>query len=591
MTEQLTRSAIIPEQTLPRADEIIARGRARAAVVKLGPSAFLAAEDVASEAAYKRREAAAGRLMLHAQIGYRDAAKTARAWREIYQAVAAAGGRLDRYGICLDWSMGYPAAERAGRPRGTGLVLGDAESFAALTAEAPVAPHFGDFVLGMPAALENSVAALAAGASSIGNLGQYFTFRLPGWGDDLGTTIATVEALALLAAQPVEIIVHSNLDDGFAALFSDLASAFGAVLIERYIVEELLGGCIGHCYGPSFSDPLTRLAFQRALAQLPGAAPGTMIYGNTVAYDGGGSANYAALARYLTIDALGQSLAPTGHALNPVPVTEAERIPDIDEVIDAQLFALRLMDHVADYHPLIDLTEADRIAGRLIEGGRRFKDAVLAGLTAAGFDISDPLELLLALRRIGARRLEALFGPGPPDPEAPHGRAALVKATTIAALEAAAEKQVQNLNPTARAEIAAAALTVCLGATDVHEYGKILIAEILRRLGVGLLDVGVHSEPAAMVETALAQGADMLAISTYNGVALSYLQAIKGELAARGADLPLLIGGKLNQIAKDSNSSLPVDVAGELEAAGAVVCRTPEVMLQKLLDLAREKKA
>jgi hypothetical protein len=34
-----------------------------------------------------------------------------------------------------------------------------------------------------------------------------------------------------------------------------------------------------------------------------------------------------------------------------------------------------------------------------------------------------------------------------------------------------------------------------------------------------------------------------------------------------------------------------VDVAGELEAAGAVVCRTPEVMLQKLLDLAREKEA
>ena len=586
MSDGLDRGAIIPERILPQAVEIVARGRARALQQRLGPCAFLGAEGVASEAAYKRREAAAGRIMLHAQIGYRDPAKTTRAWREIHRAVALAGGRLDRYGICLDWSMGYPAAERAGRPRGTGLVLEDAESFAALTAQAPVAPHFGDFVLGMPAALENTAAALAAGASAIGNLGQYFTFRLPGWEDDIATTEATLEALALLAAQPVEIIVHSNLDDGFAALFCDLACAFGAVLIERYLVEELLGGHLAHCYGHSFSEPLTRLAFQRALARLPGAVPGTMIYGNTVAYDGGGSANYAALARYLSVDALGQSLAPTGHAVNPVPITEAERIPDIDEVIDAQLFALRLIDGVADYHPLTDLAAADRIAGELIAGGRRFKQAVLAGLYAAGFDTTDPFELLLALRRIGARRLERLFGPGPPDPEAPHGRAALVKATTIAALEAAAAKEVERLNPAARTRIAAAGLTVCLGATDVHEYGKILVAEVLRRLGVGVLDAGIHAEPAVMVDRALAEGADLVAISTYNGVALSYLQEIKGALAAREAELPLLIGGKLNQIAKDSNSSLPVEVTGELEAAGALVCRTPSVMLGHLLELA-----
>ena len=591
MPDTLERRAIIPEGELPDAAEIIARGRASGREVTLGPSAFLAAAEVGSEADYKRREAAKRRIMLHAQIGYRDLAKTQRAWAEIHDAVAAAGGQLDRYGICLDWSMGYPAKARAERPRGTGLMLPNAEDFAALTAMAPVAPHFGDFVLGMPAALENTAAALAAGASSIGNLGQYFTFRLPGWEDDIGTTEATLEALALLAAQPVEIIVHSNLDDGFAALFTDLACAFGAVLLERHIVEGLLGGKLAHCYGHSFSEPLTRLAFQRALAQSPGGAPGTMIYGNTVAYDGSGSANYAALARYLTVDALGQSLAPTGHAVNPVPITEAERIPDIDEVIDAQLFALRLIEQVGDYHPLLELSEADRIAARLISAGETFKASVLHGLTEAGFDTEDPFELLLALRRIGARRLESLFGPGDVDPETPHGRAPLVKATTIAALERAAEKALRDLNPAARDRIAAAGLTVCLGATDVHEYGKILIAEILRRLQVRVLDAGVHAEPDDMVARALAEGAEMLAISTYNGVALSYLQEVKAALAARGAELPLLIGGKLNQIAKDSNSSLPVDVSQDLAAAGAVVCPNPAVMLRELLDLAEGRQA
>ncbi len=94
--------------------------------------------------------------------------------------------------------MGYPAALRRGRPKGTGLILDSADAFRALTQMAPAAPHFGDFVMGTPAALENTAAALQAGATVIGNLGQYFTFRLPHWDDDVETTLSTVRALGLI---------------------------------------------------------------------------------------------------------------------------------------------------------------------------------------------------------------------------------------------------------------------------------------------------------------------------------------------------------------------------------------------------------
>jgi hypothetical protein len=140
-------------------------------------------------------------------------------------------------------------------------------------------------VLGFPAAVENASAALAAGATSIGNLGQYFTFRLQGASDDIACTSATVEALALIAAQPVEVLVHSNLDDGFAALFQDLGSVMGAVLLERHI-GALIGVTVSHCWGHHFSDPVRRLAFHLALAEVAGDTPGTMIYGNTTSYRG-----------------------------------------------------------------------------------------------------------------------------------------------------------------------------------------------------------------------------------------------------------------------------------------------------------------
>ena len=579
----LSRSDLLPEPSLRPGAELIAEGRALAGDWRLGGCPFLTEQGIASEADHKRRQAATGQAMLHAQIGYRDKAKTLDAAAGIHEATARRGRAVARYGICLDWSMGFPRALRQGRPRGTGLILEGPEDFAALSRAAPVAPHFGDFVLGFPAALENTQAALAAGATAIGNLGQYFTFRLPGWDDEVASTEATLRALGLIAAQPVEVLIHSNLDDGFAALFTDLCCVLGAVLIEQHIVDGLIGARVSHCFGHHFSEPMTRAAFQCALAKVEDT-PGTMVYGNTTSYRGGPAENYASLGSYLLIDALGQGRWPSGHALNPVPVSENERIPDIDEVIAAQLYAVRLLERAEGHAALIDWQAVEQLANRLIEGGQLFKQGVLAGLTEAGIDTSDPMELLLALRRLGPRRLEALFGPGPLDADAPRGRQPTVEAPVVEELAAMADACVGRWTAPDIAEVSAAGLRVCVATSDVHEHGKLLLEEVLKRLGAAPLDGGVSVDPDALVAAAVAQEADALAISTYNGVALNFLQSVKAELAAQGLDIPILIGGRLNQIPDASNSSLPVDVGDDLAAAGAIVCRDMEALLPALLQ-------
>ncbi len=582
----MTQEAANPltEDCLPSGAELVEQGRALAGEHRLGSCPFLVENNVSCEIDYKRQAMAEGRLMQHAQIGYRDPARSAEAWRSIAGSLARSGGRVDRYGICLDWSMGYPAAERARRGKGTGLILERPGDFARLTAAGPVAPHFGDFVIGLPAALENTQAALAAGATAIGNLGQYFTFRLPDWPEDIATTEASVMALALCAAQPVPILIHSNLDDGFAALFTDLACAFGAVLLERRIVEELIGGVIGHCYGHTFSDPVTRLAFQRALARGRTEVPGSMVYGNTTLYRAGvpEAENYARLGSYLSLDMAAQLLMPSGHAVTPIPVSEAERIPDIDEVVAAQLYAQGLKERVAAQLPLVALAEADLLAERLLEGGRRFHDAVLAGLSASGVEVDDPLQLLLALRRIGARRLEERYGPGEPDPDSVRGRRPLIEASPVTELAAKAREVAAALSEEERAALAAANLTVVVASSDVHEYGKLLVERSLASAGLRSLDAGVHADPDRLVALAREGGASAVAISTYNGVALDYLSAVRRELSRAGLEIPVFIGGKLNQIPADSNSALPVDVTRELRSLGAVPCASVEQMLSAL---------
>jgi methylmalonyl-CoA mutase cobalamin-binding subunit len=444
-------------------------------------------------------------------------------------------------------------------------------------------------VLGFPAALENTQAALAAGSTSIGNLGQFFTFRLPHWDDEAALTAATVTALGLIAGQEVEVMVHSNLDDGFAALFTDLACCLGAALIEKHIVEELIGAPLAHCYGHHFSEPLTRLAFQRALARVS-TTPGTMVYGNTMsyrgAYRGGAAANFASLGSYLLTDILAQRRRPSGHAVNPVPVTENRRIPDVEEVIEAQLFAARLIEAAAGHDALLDMAAADELAGQIVRGGEVFRDRVLAALEQGGFDTTDPFELLLALRRVGAKRLEELFGPGAEHPAAPRGRRPLVPATTIRELHEEAEKRLARIAPGTRETLGAAGLSALVATTDVHEHGKLLVEELLKGLGVAALDGGVSTDPDDLARRARATGADLIALSTYNGVALSYFEELKAELARQELEIPVLLGGRLNQVPAQSNTSLPVEVTMELAAAGAVVCHEVEDAVATLLALA-----
>ncbi|MGQ3292577.1 MAG: cobalamin-dependent protein [Shinella sp.] len=541
---------------------------------RLGTSRFMREAGVASEAEWKRQAAANKRIMQHAHIGFRDVNRTIEGIRAVHGACADAGITVDRFGITLDWSMGYPEAWRAQASRGTGIVLTGPEDFARIIEAAPAAAHFGDFMLGLPGALENTRAAIVAGATAIGNLGQYFTFRLPYWDDDVATTEATVTALGLIAAQDAEILVHSNLDDGFAGLFVDMACALGMVIIEKHIVEGLIGARLGHCYGHHFSDPLSRTAFHAALVRV-NDTPGTMIFGNTVAYQSTPAGNYASLASYLLADILALGRWPAGHAINPVPVTENQRIPDIDEIIDAQTFAHRLTLQAPFYDPVFDWVQVEAMADVLVDGGKRFATAVLDGLAERGVAVNDPAALMLAIRRMGPKRMEALFGPGALEGR---GRTPLIHAEWARELNHKAEDWVAALRSFAPSK----PLSVCIGTTDVHEHGKYLVEKAFEGLGIETIDAGVAVDPETLVAKAAETGADVIAVSTYNGVALSYSRAVKAAMQQRGLDLPVLIGGRLNEVPKDSNSGLPVDVSSDIAAIGCIPCSDLDGMLVAL---------
>ena len=144
-------------------------------------------------------------------------------------------------------------------------------------------------------------------------------------------------------------------------------------------------------------------------------------------------------------------------------------------------------------------------------------------------------------------------------------------------------KQMAKVKPASKTKLAQAGVRVLTATTDVHEHAKLLIDNMFKDLGVTVVDGGVSVDPIDIVRQLKAAEVDAIALTTYNGVALSYYQALKQTLADHGFNIPVLIGGRLNQVPQGSNTSLPVDVTKELAAAGAVVCLEVEDAVPALI--------
>ncbi|MGB1237937.1 MAG: hypothetical protein ACPG4U_06975, partial [Pseudomonadales bacterium] len=251
----------------------------------------------------------------------------------------------------------------------------------------------------------------------------------------------------------------------------------------------------------------------------------------------------------------------------------------------------RLVEQGAGFGAMLDWESVEHVAEQIYRAGKTFCDNVLQGLAQGGFDVEDPAEMLLALRRIGARRLEKLYGPGYLDKHSPNGRKPVVTATTYVELAEEAQQITAGVDAEVRTELTQSDIKVLAATSDVHEHAKVLLTMCYQNLGVEVLDGGISTPVKVLARQAAKDGVDCIALSTYNGVALSYYRELRAQLNAQQLDIPVLIGGRLNQIASDSLNSLPEDVCEQLAEEGALVCLSVESSFAHLQAFAKRRAA
>jgi methylmalonyl-CoA mutase cobalamin-binding domain/chain len=515
-------------------------------------TAFCAAEGVASEAEHKARAKRRGDVTWHMHLGLTDWPATAAAIDHVVAGLAEHGHRVQRFGLCLSQAMGVPEVRRAGARKETGPLLEPGDW--ARVAAAPVQPHLGDFMIGTAAGLENTQRALAAGITTIGNLGQFLAFDPPDGTPDDELARVTLQALRLLAAHRDRgALVHSYLDDGPAMQLDHAGAYVGWAALELHLVEDLVGARLAHCHGGLVPDPRQRAIVALALDDLRGGdSLGSMVYGNTVGYDGRREHDLAVLAESVRVDVATQLRRPTGHAVNPVPLTEGRRIPSAEEVLEVHLVARGLEREVRAGADVLDWPEVERRAAEVATFALAFRDRALALLREEGVDVADPAALLLALRRV--------------DPAELQRRARLSAPPEVRRLETWKHAAVARVARRVRESTGRLhGVRLVLAALEVHDVVRDALAKTLPEHGAEVVLLPSDASPAQVARAAADEDAEAVVVATYNGGALSLGRELTDALRAEDHAPLVVFGGVLNE---DDGGPLPADARPALNALG-----------------------
>jgi methylmalonyl-CoA mutase cobalamin-binding subunit len=573
----------IIDVNLPSGTPIRDEGRWIASTIKIGRTAFMDEMGVDSELAYKKQCIKDGKIMFHAHIGLNSWEATAEALTYLNNAIRSCDNVVDRAGICLDRRMGLPAKHRDKIPAETGPMLESEHDWRTVGRIVPIQPHMGDFMIGFPASVLNTINALKAGVTTIGNLSQFFSHEAPMWQDTVYTTVETVKAISIMGAlRDQGTLMHSYLEDGYGALFSDCATTAGWAYLEKYIVEDLLGAKLAHCIGGLTTDPIKRSGWVFALNEIhKRRCIGSMVYGDTLSFKTNFDINRGLVGEYLMWDIMAQLQCPTGHAVQPLPVTEALRVPSAEEIADAQIFGRRVEETARRLKPHMDFSDAYAFSDKIVAAGKVVFNNALAGLIEAGLNIEDPIQLLYVLKKLGPAQFEEMFGAGRLNPVYARGREPVIP-TDVFELSKGYVEKYRKMFTNPRSKRLLHDRRILIASTDVHEHGIMVIHQLLAEAGAEMINLGAEINPGQIVEAARDKNIEAILISTHNGMALDYARRLKKELALEGINIPVVMGGILNQKVEDQ--ALPVDVTNNIKELDFLPCPRLENNFRNLLE-------
>ncbi len=566
---------------LPDGREVVAAAKERAKSIPLGKARYVEEHGASSDREYKERCRDDGTITTYINLGYKTWDETREAIDQIVDAGKRRHFRLDRVSLIPDRRMGLPPDLREQALAETGIMMYSEKDWVGAARDTTTMQVWNDHGVGSPAAMVNVEALLRAGIGYIGSLAQ-FQYGYPLWDDDVAQMTGCVEAVATIAAKKADgVVLESYVEDGFCATFHDLATFLGWNIFQRYIAETLIGAAHSQSFGSTFADPVRKQAHGLAMDAInTSRVPPSFTHGdtNTFGIEEDFDRNAVIVATDVMYTIARELKHPTGGAVHATPVSEATRIPTVEELIESLVIAgeaeqrARACPDIVNWEPIYAMRD------RIVAGGRKVFANILKGLAEIGVDTEDPLQLMIATRRLGAPAIEELFHAGEPDPNYPRGFAPVEPTDTLVRLMSAKDEVLGSLRgqgdlPDLRG------IRIVAASSDVHEYGLFVLVEALTACGASVTSLGTSVNSPEIAKVSVETAADAVAVSTYNGMALSLGRQIRDTLADQGIQPLIFLGGRLNE---DIGEDEGVDVRPMLRDEGINPCDSVGEMTELL---------
>lgn len=567
-------SELLPKD-LPNGMDLVREGERIGSTFDIGVSRFVR-ERGCSFLDWAMNKYMSGQLVLMPQTGLSTLDEQVDALKEIHATCLERGLDIGIIIVTSNMLNGLPPAKREGVPKGTSFLLETAQDFERLIDACPILPAIADHMLGSPNSVSNTMNCLKAGLPYVGTFSQY-VWDYPYWDDDVAHVAEVVKGLGLMKSKWDDgATVGSYVEDGPSASMVDYASAVGYVLFEQYVVEILCGARYSTGLGGLMSRIPYKVAVWMAIHEVlhdyeKSESSIGHIEGNTLDHVKDPNANWGiSMADFLSYAYFEQKYI-TGAAYNPKPVMEAIRVPTINEMIDVCLACNMAMKKIPEFveFKMFDETEVLKLSKALAENGRKFFRNMLDGFSGMGIDINDPLQLLLAARRLGGAKLEEMFHPGERDSSRYRG---IVPTATMDLCEMwipmarAIVKQIdsEGLGDSMRNR------SVVIGSTDTHQFGLLMLDMIFRELGAEVVNAGVDLDAEDALDASAREGTPNIVISTHNGLCWEWGMRLVKEAQRRQQQVKVYMGGQLNSILK--GGAEPVDVTDKLAEIGITPC-------------------
>jgi hypothetical protein len=348
-------------------------------------------------------------------------------------------------------------------------------------------------------------------------------------------------------------------EDGLPGFFMDVVSFVGYEMVEHYIIEDLCGARMALSYGGLLSEILPRMSFALAMEKLYGSEdhPFLTYYNGSTneQWDHDIEANYGLAASEMLIQSVINLKYQIPGIISPVSITEAQRVPTIDELLNIVKCGIGVERKAKEWLEFIDFSKFEQMRDLLIEQGRLFYDNVMLGLSAAGVDTGDPLQMIMVLRRFDPVRFERAFHPSSFD-----GGEFTPVVPTVLGRDTVEMRQgiVQRLHEQGYGNALNGKKIVCASA-DGHSYGLLLIDQVWTELSAEVVNCGTNVEPSFLLDAADEEGADAICVSVHSGQSLDYARQIVDAAQRRGRDYRICKGGMLNAMLPGHTEPVLVD--------------------------------